>query len=117
LHLVEHILLRPLNRKNHASKVPNDFYAFRISVIFPSWTARFNDPEFRKFAQETVRLNCPAHVLPDFHWLGLDQMRTFEGLYRKWLDAKCDREGVAEKIDDGSRALIAFLGALRDQQA
>ena len=109
LHLVEHILLRPLSGKTHEIAVPDDFYTFRISVVFPSWTARFDDPEFRKFARETIELNCPAHVLPVFYWLNIDQMQTFETLYTKWLADKCEPGKAAGEIDKQSQALIVFL--------
>jgi hypothetical protein len=108
-HLIEHILLRPLSRKTHQITVPENFYAFRISVVFPSWTARFDDPEFRDFAQETICLNCPAHIYPNFFWLRLDQMQTFEDLYSNWLAAKCDAGIAADEVDDRSQALIVFL--------
>ena len=108
-HLIEHILLRPLSRKTHQIKVPENFYAFRISAVFPSWTARFDDSEFRNFAQETICLNCPAHIYPKFYWLSLEQMQTFEDLYSNWLTASCDVDRDVEKVDNRSQALIVFL--------
>jgi hypothetical protein len=112
-HVVEHILLRPLSKNSHITKVPDDFYSFRISVLFPAWTPRFENPEFRKLAEETVHLNCPAHVLPVFYWLDEKKMGAFETHYRGWLEIKCDAGASDAHIDECSQKLIEFL---RDHQ-
>ena len=36
-------------------------------MIFPSWTARCNDLEFRNWAEDLVRENCPAHITPEIY--------------------------------------------------
>lgn len=109
VHIVEHILLRALSKKAHDIQVPDDFYSFRISVIFPSWTARFKDKEFRKLAEETVRLNCPAHVYPEFYWLDFKKMHQFEERYKAWLTKKCSADIADDVLDDHSKELITFL--------
>src|SRR6185436_17345243 len=73
VHVVEHILLRPETFDNTVDE--DAFYAFRVSVIFPAWPARFHDQEFRRFAEDTVRLNCPAHIYPEIRWLEFQEMR------------------------------------------
>jgi len=108
-HVLEHILLRPLSRKSHDTKAPPDFYSFKISVLLPAWTPRFENREFQKLAEETVRLCCPAHVLPGFYWLDKNKMSTFEKLYQEWLAKKCDRDPSYEQIDECSQKLIEFL--------
>ncbi len=108
-HVVEHILLRPLGRKAHDIEVPDDFYPFRISLLFPSWPPRFKDREFRNLAEETVRLNCPAHIYPEFHWLESGKMQEFEKRYTKWLDLKSDVNASVDELDGAAQELIAFL--------
>ncbi|MBE3024380.1 hypothetical protein [Janthinobacterium sp. GW458P] len=123
LHLLEHTLLRPRDagRASHPP-TPDGFYAFQVSIVFPGWTARFADPEFRKLAQETVSLNLPAHILPAFYWLGDVEMEDFENRYRKWLDALraqtldwqqggAPAGAVVRALDDASAALVRFLRA------
>lgn len=112
-HVVEHILLRPLSKTYHDTALPDSFYSFQISVLFPAWTPRFKNKEFRKLAEETVRLNCPAHVLPVFYWLEENEMGAFETRYRGWLEKKCDTDVSDAQIDEYSQKLIAFL---RDQR-
>lgn len=107
--LVEHILLRPRGGKSNEAEVAAGFYPFRLSVIFPGWTARFGEEKFRNLAEETVRLNCPAHIHPEFHWLNFDAMAEFEGRHALWLAALRHADTAATEIDAASAGLIAFL--------
>lgn len=91
MHLVEHVLLRPVGNEAAArslSRLPSWFFGLRLTVVFPAWTGRGGEPAFRRFAEETIQLNTPAHVQPDCIWLGFRAMEEFEGLYGAWLDAK-----------------------------
>ena len=108
-YILEHILLRPSGRAVHETLVPKDFYTFRISVIFPSWTPRFKIKEFRNLAEETVRLNCPAHIQPEFCWLDLENMETFETLYSGWLEKLRDGGASIREINYAASQLIAFI--------
>ena len=109
-HILEHILLRPLSQDTHqGSPVPADFYSFKMSVIFPDWTARFQTPGFRRFTQETFQDNSPAHISPQFHWLGLDRMQRFEELYRNWLSINREDSSAQKEFDGASKTLIDFL--------
>lgn len=110
LHVVEHILLRPLSAAGHMDvEIPDNFFSFRISVLLPSWTARFHDPAFRRHAEDTIRINCPAHVVGNIYWLDYNQMHTFEMIYRKWLKAKSDCTGDLAGLDALSAQLIRLL--------
>ncbi|NHZ81642.1 hypothetical protein F2P44_20510 [Massilia sp. CCM 8695] len=121
-HLIEHTLLRPRRTGNtEPCAAGDDFYPFRVSVVFPNWTARFHDPEFQKLAQETVSLNLPAHILPTFYWLGYVQMDDFETHFRIWLDklrhaalAGHDAADADNALDKASAYLTRFL--LRQQR-
>ncbi len=108
-HIVEHILLRPSGKGVHTIPVPDNFYSFKISVLFPDWTPRFKNKEFQKLAEETVELNCPAHVLPVFYWLDKNKMSAFETLYQNWLEKKCDDDASDAQIDESSQKVIEFL--------
>lgn len=95
MHLLEHLLLKGVGDTKHKN-IPDDFYAFKMSVIFPAWTARFHDKAFRLLAEETVRLNAPAHLYITFYWLDFKSMNAFEVLYKQWLD----RKWMAQKIEN-----------------
>jgi hypothetical protein len=106
LHVVEHVLLRPVGESpRHAAlkDLPADFYALRLSAVFPSWTARCAQPNFQRLADETVQINCPAHVAARCLWLDHEAMATFETAYAEWLEAKvlfC--EATASALDEAS---------------
>jgi hypothetical protein len=90
-HVVEHVLLRPTVGKSvavHQQVVDPWFYSHRLTVVFPNWTARFQQPAFQRLAEETVQLNCPAHLLAKCVWMDFDKMETFERCYEAWLEGK-----------------------------
>ena len=71
---------------NRMNLVPDDFYGLRLSIIFP---AEFSDKEeFRNLAEETICLNCPAHIHAETFWLGPELMKCFNELHEKWLNTK-----------------------------
>lgn len=112
LHIVEHLLLRPRGDSKAAHekiRKHEGFFEFRISVIFPAWTARFHDREFRKLAEETVCSNAPAHVYPEFYWLDFVRMRDFEARYQTWLQEMRAFQSDAQALDAAADGLIAFL--------
>jgi len=112
--VVEHILLRPdVSRSdvmfNQFLPVcsdgcecqPLDPYSFRVTVVLPGWTYRFSDPDFRKFLEDMIRKEMPAHILARICWIGdrkveveneeeneKTEMELFETAYRKFLIAK-----------------------------
>ena len=108
MHLVEHCLLRPAG---HGDERPDAaaFFAHRLSCIFPAWTARTRNEHFRRFAEETVRINCPAHVYAQCLWLEYDAMARFEACFEAWLKAKAE---WSREPDSGEK--IALVNRLAD---
>lgn len=107
VYLVEHLLLRPRG----TDVADDDFYSSRISVVFPGWSARFSDPDFRNLAQETVCRNLPAHLYPEFHWLDFIAMRDFEQRQRLWLEQLRQHAQAAdtERLDHAAASVAKFL--------
>ena len=106
LHLVEHVLLRPLGQPDESDDVPDDFYSHRITVILPGWTARGADRSFRDLAAETIALGCPAHLLPDVHWLDHAALTAFEHDFEAWIEAR-----VRHAADSATPEATALLDA------
>ncbi len=69
-------------------KADEDPYSFRATVLIPSWSQKSNDYAFREHAENTIRLEAPAHVALDFLWVDVIQMRAFEECFRNWLSIK-----------------------------
>jgi hypothetical protein len=106
-HLLEHVLLRPRAiGATHA--VAEDFYAHRVSVILPSFTARFSDPACRAWMEELIAHQLPAHILPTFYWLDYAFLALFERRYRVWLDLLNESNSMS-KLDEAAAAVIALL--------
>jgi hypothetical protein len=119
LHVVEHLLLRPegASPSHQLARLPMDFYSHRLTAVFPRWPARCRQHNFRHLAEETVGLNCPAHVDAQCVWLDFHRMVAFENVYEAWLSARLawcrDTSG-----DDATRvrmnhAAARLAGALR----
>ncbi len=118
LHVVEHVLLRPLGATSAAHAglpTPPDFHPMRLTVLLPRWTARSSQAAFQRFAEETLRISTPAHLSLRCLWLDLDAMHRFETVYEAWLDARLhlaaaplDPARIA-RVDAASARVIAQL--------
>lgn len=107
--VVEHILLRAAGAPAHAGiDVPEDFYGFRCTLVFPGGTGRLSSPEFRKLVEETLYLCCPAHIRAETLWLDAERMARFDALYGSWLAARRDGRPTDE-TDAVAGELIRFL--------
>lgn len=122
MHVVEHVLLRPSRQlPQGVAPIPPAFHSLRLTVVLPAWTARGQTAGFRRLAEETVDLNCPAHVLPGVLWLDYADMVSFEQRHERWLAAKlaaCHAERNPDartrtralmEADAAGRAVAEFL--------
>jgi hypothetical protein len=107
-HTVEHILLRPLSAETH-DEAPSDFYSFTLSIIVPSWTARFHDRRFFQLLKETVSGTCPAHLRPRFFRFDFDEMTAFEDAWKHRLAHESDPHASPKFLDTLSAKVKRFL--------
>lgn len=63
----------------------DDPYSWRLLIVLPSYAGRFAHPAFRAHAEQQIRREVPAHLLPRICWAGPLAMAEFEGAYRDWL--------------------------------
>ncbi len=95
-YVIENILLRHRKSDDNFLPVctepdcdvcgPLDPYSFRVSIVFPGYTPRFSNIDFRKYVEKLIRTELPAHILPRICWIGAEQMSQLEKLYKNWLD-------------------------------
>ncbi len=101
--IIEHLLLRPrlIHRdkllpvyqveddQGHSVCCPgnNDPYSFIIRVVLPSWPARFRNLDFRRYVEERIRLETPAHIFPKICWVTKDTMTTLDQSLAAWKSA------------------------------
>ncbi|HSK12864.1 MAG TPA: hypothetical protein VK907_06585, partial [Phnomibacter sp.] len=62
-----------------------DHYSFRISIVLPYWPARLRNMDFRKFAEDSIHRETPAHILPRFCWVSMYDMWRLETAYHAWF--------------------------------
>lgn len=134
--VVEHLLLRPDEARpddptqwmpactapDGSYCEPLDPYSFRVSIVLPGYTTRFQDVDYRRYAERMLRLELPAHVLARICWVGVGEMATFEEAYRDWLEQQqiwaslpaADRLEAAalEAKSQSRRTLVKVLNSL-----
>lgn len=96
IHVFEHILLRPKRlddklltvclNKNCLFCGEEDPYSFRITLVLPGWTERFQNINFRQYVEKIARLETPAHIALKLCWPGKDQFLTLQEHYQAWLE-------------------------------
>lgn len=119
MYIVENILLRPDPDAKDDPFLPicidptctdcvdDDPYTFRLQFILPATAGRFHDMDFRRFVEETIRTETPAHILPKICWVDAAEMVRFERIYVDWLSLRAG----AEK-DNRKEILDAFVRTL-----
>ncbi|SKC95214.1 hypothetical protein SAMN05660461_0291 [Chitinophaga ginsengisegetis] len=74
-------------KQGASQMLQEDFFKFGMSIIFPSWPARFQYKEFRNFTEGLFREHTPVQFRMNFSWLGITAMQDFESRYFGWLKA------------------------------
>ena len=104
-HLIEHIMLRTNDELNG----PNDPYSFMMTLVFPSWPARFQQEEFKNLIHEFVMLESPAHIFVNIIWLDVTEMETFEKAYKDWLLYKTTLYTDDPKLKESAIHLLGLI--------
>lgn len=108
MYIVEQLLLRPEPGHNDAFleicidpgciECPEaDPYSYRMQIVLPAFGARFGNMDFRRYAEQVIRTEVPAHILPKICWLSLEAMAEFETVYQDWLKLKCGKDKSRRK--------------------
>ena len=85
-----------------------DPYSFRIHLIFPGYSARLIDPGFRRFVEEIVLRELPAHLEAKICFVSREALADFEQKYRAWLDSLASGKPKATVL----QALVDCLNEL-----
>lgn len=130
LHILEHILLRPLYKQDpapldsllplcgdginnqHADCLLPDNYSMSMSVVLPGWLAISNHMDFRAFTENLIRMEAPAHVAVKICWIDPALMFLFEKTTEEFFKimAKIKKPGADVKKND----IKKFNTALKD---
>ena len=103
--IVEHLLLRPRNLPDASTPFPlgdpllnvcldaecsdcdeRDPYSFRITVVLNGQEGLASKGmEFRRFAEQTIRMETPAHLGVKICWVSKKELAVFGERYCSWL--------------------------------
>ncbi|RRB07763.1 hypothetical protein [Larkinella rosea] len=93
LHIIEHQLLVPrwgVEKLLDICEEPDNFgrdcfcrdpYSFRVTAVLPGWLPISMDMSFRKYVENLIREELPAHLSLKICWIGPDEMFEFEQNY------------------------------------
>lgn len=117
MYLIENVLLLAEQKTDPLLPVcvdPNctdcaddDPYSYRVQFILPAYAGRFRDMDFRRFAEEVIRQETPAHLLPKVCWVSREDMTRVAQAYKPWLELTAD--ATAEERAAKLQALIDAL--------
>jgi len=94
--VIENILLRPRHGAEE-SFLPicadpgcgegcagDDPYSCRLHIVLPALAARFRNMDFRRYAEEVIRQETPAHLLPKICWVDDEHLAKIEAAWSAW---------------------------------
>lgn len=131
-HLIEHILLRPVqaglvtvadvdegyfglcNLDEECDCPITDHYSFRITIALPYWPERFRNMSFRAYAERLIRYETPAHILPKICWIGFDDMLELEQRYLEWVTLECQDKPDRDALDLAITNLIKAINNMKN---
>lgn len=121
-HVLEHILLRPVEGTDIQPLAPieldkdciiKDPYSFWISIIaLDSWNRCQKENGSRAFFEQLVRRETPAHIGVNFCWLSGQKMYHFELAYKNWLYDLARPAGDKCEVEESQNNLIELLNML-----
>lgn len=113
LYVIEHALLRPMAGdtlqqgpllSNAASQDP---YSLQLSVVLS--VASGDGDDFKRFIEQTVREETPAHLVVYARWLNVDEFAKFAVAYQNW-----QQQHLAYRMQTNQRILN---GDIKDSAA
>lgn len=91
------------------SQVENDPYSLQMTFVLPNWTARFQNKKIQQLFEQVAKVNVPAHLSANFHWINIKDMMSFEDIYQKWLNEKAREKPDLGMLDNLSYELLQFF--------
>lgn len=119
VHVLEHMLLLPLNGLNKDSflemttiedrRAVADPYSFYVTVLYPGslkiFQGKFHE-DFRHYVRKVIRDELPAHIDAVILGISDDNMKRFEDAYEEYLDHLAHPEKTPEWMMLQTRHII-----------
>jgi hypothetical protein len=139
-HLVEHILLRPRHSQKYKFLNDSDVvvteliqdrlldphfqeecectlddpYTCIAHVLLPFWAGRFTSRDFRRFLENKLKTEAPAHVFLTVCWISPEQMEELEQAWKIWLLESLKNPQHPKKLSTALSQLIEVLEKVRN---
>lgn len=63
----------------------DDPFSNALTYVLPSWPSRFGNEALRRYIEETIIRETPAHLAVNIRWMSYSRMREFEAAWSEWL--------------------------------
>ena len=112
------LLLADIDYSNMVKPVAINPYSFCVTMVFPGWSKKFVQAEFRTYVERLIRSEIPAHILPEIYWLDHAVFEEFEDAFLLWLQVNTlfhqpEPETTAREWDEATAALTLILNKIR----
>lgn len=91
-----------------------DPYSCIVSVVLPYWPGRFTNLDIRKYIEQTIRTEAPAHLLLNICWVDCERMEDFERQYKNWLIQISKAEKNKAQLVQALKQFIDSISNLRN---
>lgn len=139
-HLIEHILLRPRHNRKYKFVDDSDVvvteliedrlldphfqeecectlddpYTCIAHVLLPFWAGRFTSRDFRRFLENKLKTEAPAHVYLTVCWISPEHMEELEQAWKIWLLESLKNPQHPKKLSTALSQLIEVLEKVRN---
>lgn len=94
---------------NDSVHIPEEFYSFHVSLLFPNWSARFQNKEFQTIANDIILEQKPANIIANVEWLNPEDMLVFDDLIKAWHNTLSTTNKNDEQNLENTAKLAEFL--------
>ncbi len=102
-------------RRKEETLFSDDPYSWKISLVLPSWSVRFQSEKLMRLFENIVKLHLPAHLQISFYWVNMEEMLRFEEVLFNWRKLKSgNNSGELQQLDKLSLTILAYLKLFDD---
>ncbi|NIG53822.1 hypothetical protein [Chitinophaga sp. Cy-1792] len=116
--LIEHLLLRPripgqlflpiCTDGDCHTCYDDDPYSFRITVALQGSKPEYMNFDYRRYAETTIKLEVPAHLLPKVCWIGqTSPVNQLQDAWCKWLAENSQLQEKDISLGTAVKAILA----------
>jgi len=66
-------------------EIPADPYSLQLTFVLPNWMERYQNEALKKFVENTIQEETPAHITAYIQWLDKPEMQIFDKAFQRFL--------------------------------